>query len=134
MMSYIIDKLAWICIKDRKLLMTKSKGKELYYIPGGKREVGEEDKDALVREIKEELSISILTDTINYVKTFDAQADKASEGIIVKVICYQSEFKGEIRASSEIEKIAWMNYDDKERCSLVSQLILEYLKNNELID
>ncbi|WP_391529153.1 NUDIX domain-containing protein [Photorhabdus akhurstii] len=133
-MNYIVDKLAWICTKDKKLLMTKSKGKELYYIPGGKREVGEEDKDALMREIKEELSISILSDTISYVKTFEAQADKASEGIIVKVICYQSEFEGEIRASSEIEEIAWINYDDKERCSIVSQLILEYLKNNELID
>ncbi|MCC4820109.1 NUDIX hydrolase, partial [Vibrio lentus] len=35
-MHKVIDKLAWIFIKDGKLLMVRSKGKELFYLPGGK--------------------------------------------------------------------------------------------------
>lgn len=31
-----IDKLAFIYIKDKQILMTLSKGKDTYYIPGGR--------------------------------------------------------------------------------------------------
>lgn len=50
------DKLAWIYIKNRKILSTRSKGKNVWYIPGGKREKGESGKEALIREVKEELT------------------------------------------------------------------------------
>lgn len=43
----IIDKLAWIHVVDKQILSTRSKGKEKYYIPGGKRENGETDAQAL---------------------------------------------------------------------------------------
>jgi hypothetical protein len=43
-MKYI-DKLAWIHIVDRQILSTRSKGKDTYYIPGGKREGDESDHD-----------------------------------------------------------------------------------------
>ncbi len=35
-----IDKLAFIFINNRKVLSTLSKGKDTFYIPGGKREEG----------------------------------------------------------------------------------------------
>ena len=55
-----IDKLAWIYIRDRRILSTRSKGKNAWYIPGGKKEQGETDKQALVREIKEELTLILI--------------------------------------------------------------------------
>ena len=48
----IIDKLAWVHIIDGRILMTRTEGREKYYIPGGKREHGENDAKALSREIK----------------------------------------------------------------------------------
>jgi 8-oxo-dGTP diphosphatase len=60
----MIDKLAWCCIKDKRLLGARSKGKNIYYIPGGKREEGESDHEALIREIKEELSVDLKPETI----------------------------------------------------------------------
>ena len=33
-----IDKIAFIYLKDKKILSTLSKGKDAYYIPGGKRD------------------------------------------------------------------------------------------------
>ena len=50
-----VDKIAFIEIKNGRILSTKSKGKSKYYIPGGKRELGETDEQTLVREIIEEL-------------------------------------------------------------------------------
>ncbi len=56
----LIDKLAWIEIKDNSILLTKSYGKDKFYIPGGKREEDESDEGALTREIYEELSRRLL--------------------------------------------------------------------------
>src|SRR5680860_1506515 len=39
----IIDKLGWVHIVEGRILMTRTEGREKYYIPGGKREPGESD-------------------------------------------------------------------------------------------
>lgn len=39
----MIDKIAFICIYNRHILSTQSKGKDVFYIPGGKREPGQTD-------------------------------------------------------------------------------------------
>jgi ADP-ribose pyrophosphatase YjhB (NUDIX family) len=129
-----IDKLAWICIKNNRLLCARSKGKNIYYIPGGKREIGESDEAALTREIKEELSIDLLYPTIKYMETFKAQADGKADGIMVKISCYQANYLGEIKANAEIEEVIWLNYEDKVQCSLATQLIMEWLKAKKMID
>ena len=129
-----IDKLAWLCIKDKRLLVARSKNNDAYYIPGGKRELGERDHDALIREVKEELSVNLIPSTIRSAGIFSAQAHGKPEGQLVKMTCYQAEFTGEIRADSEIEEVQWFNYDDKERCSLVTQIIMGQLKLDGLIE
>ncbi|WP_153009711.1 NUDIX domain-containing protein [Mastigocoleus testarum] len=52
----MIDALVWICIKDRQVLCTRTHGKDVFYMPGGKREDGESDWDGLFREIQEEVT------------------------------------------------------------------------------
>lgn len=105
----LIDKLAWIEIKDKSILSTKSYGKDKYYIPGGKRESGETDEQALCREIKEELSIDLKKDTIKYVGVFEAQAHGQPAGTIVKMTCYSADFTGQLKVDSEIEEVKWLN-------------------------
>ncbi len=52
MHKHFIDKLAFIYVKDKKVLVTLSKGKDIWYLPGGKREENETDIQALTREVK----------------------------------------------------------------------------------
>ena len=54
--------------------MALSSGKDVYYVPGGKRKTGETDQQALRREVKEELGVEILPKTLKYRGTFQAQA------------------------------------------------------------
>lgn len=75
-----IDKIALIYLKDGKILSTLSKGKDTYYIPGGKREGKEKDEETLIRECKEELTIDIIKNTIKYYGTFEAQAHGKQKG------------------------------------------------------
>jgi 8-oxo-dGTP pyrophosphatase MutT (NUDIX family) len=132
-MSAVIDKLAWIYIKNKQILITRSKGKDTYYIPGGKREQGETDQAALIREIKEELDIDLDTETIEFFGQFEAQAHGKPEGTLVRMLCYTARFSGEIRAAAEIEEVRWFQYADKEKCSPVDHLIFDFLKEKGLI-
>lgn len=124
----MIDKLAWIEIKNGKILSTKSFNKEKYYIPGGKREDGESDVQALTREISEELQVQLIPDSIRYMGTFEAQADSHPEGILVKMTCYTAEYTGELKASAEIEWMEWLSYSDLESVSAVDKIIFKQLK------
>lgn len=122
-----IDKMAWIYLKEAKILSTLSKGKDTYYIPGGKREGNETDEETLIRECKEELTISIKKDSIKYYGTFEAQAHGKAEGITVKMTCYMADFEGELQANSEIQEIKWLRYSDLDKISPVDKLIFEDL-------
>lgn len=44
---------------DGKILVCKKRGKKYYFLPGGHVEFGESAKEALKREIKEELGLNI---------------------------------------------------------------------------
>ena len=122
-----IDKIALLYLKDGQILSTLSKGKDTYYLPGGKRELNETDEQTLIRECKEELTIDIKEDTIKYYGTFKAQAHGKAKGIIVKMTCYTAEFIGEIKPSSEIQEIRWLNYKDIDIISPVDKLIFKDL-------
>ncbi len=128
-----IDKIALIEIENGKILSTKSKGKNKYYIPGGKRENSETDVQTLIREIKEELSVDIIQESIEYVGTFKAQSDGATDGIIVKMTCYQANYIGDIKADNEIEEIRWLNFSDLEIISEVDKIIFKHLKDKGLL-
>lgn len=130
----MIDKLAWIYIKDKKILSTLSKGKDKYYIPGGKRENYENDIETLTREIKEELMVDLNLDTLKYYGVFKAQAHGKTEGIVVKMSCYFAEYIGDLKANSEIAEIVWLNYNDIDKVSPVDKLIFKDLYDKGLIN
>lgn len=130
----IIDKLAWIELKNKSILSTRSYGKDKYYIPGGKREIGETDEQTLIREIQEELNVTVDSKTLQYIGTFEAQSHGHAEGVIVKMTCYSGQYSGELKASSEIEEIKWLNFSDKDKISEVDKLIFDSLHKNNLLD
>jgi len=123
-----IDKIAYIRIENGKILSTRSKGKTKYYIPGGKRENNETDEETLIREIREELNVSIISATINYFGTFKAQADSQKAGVIVKMTCYTAEYEGNLEPCSEIGEIKWLSYADRDKVSAVDKIIFDFLK------
>lgn len=132
-MKNIIDKLAYICIKDQKILMSLSRGKKTWYIPGGKRENDETDHEALIREVKEELSIELMPVTIKEYGVFEAQAHGHPEGVKVRMSCYTSEYEGELLPASEIEKLEFFPWSRKSESSAVDHLIFDDLREKKLI-
>lgn len=132
-MKRFIDKLAYIYIEDHRILMSLSRGKDTWYIPGGKRDGEETDAEALIREVEEELSVKIKPETISKYGVFEAQAHGHPEGVLVRMTCFTGEFEGELLPASEIEKLEFFPYSRKFESSTVDHLIFEDLKQRSLI-
>jgi len=129
-----IDKIAFIDIQDGKILVSKSIGKNVYYIPGGKRENGETDEHTLIREVKEELSVDIIPNTIEYYGIFTAQADGKKEGVAVRMTCYKAKYEKTLKPANEIEVIDWLEFKDIEMVAAVDKKIFKHLKANNQIN
>ncbi len=134
MQKTYIDKLAWIHIKDRTVLMTKSRNNDTWYSPGGKREGNETDQEALIREIKEELTIDLIPATISYYGTFESHAHGKPAGTMVRMTCYSASYTGILQPASEIESITYLSSTEQEHISDVGRLVFEDLHNKNLID
>ena len=132
-MSSVIDKLALIYLQDHRILAARSKGKDTYYLPGGKRETGESDHAALIREIKEELSVELRPETLTYLGQFEAQAHGQQAGTLVRMTCYTADYAGTLAPAAEIAELAWLAYADKARTSPVTHLIFDWLQECHLL-
>ena len=129
----IIDKLAWVHLRDQKILCARSKSNDTYYFPGGKREAGESDEAALLREIKEELNVDLRPKTLVYLGQFEAQAHGKPPGVLVRMTCYTADYDGVLTPTSEIAEIAWLGYADKAHTSVVAHQIFDWLQERALL-
>ncbi len=134
MRKAFIDKLAFIDIKDKKVLSTRSLGKDTWYIPGGKRKAEETDKEALIRETKEELTVDLIPKSISHYGTFEAQAHGKPEGTIVRMTCYTGKYQGKLTSSAEIAEYRYVDYSWKNKSSPVDKLIFDDLKARGLLE
>ena len=128
-----IDKLALLYLKDGKVLCTMSHGKDTWYLPGGKREAGESDIEALKREVREELSVELDDATIQPYGVFSAQAHGKPEGVFVQMTCYTAELIGDIKPASEIARVEFHSYSDDIPKSAVDYLIFDDLHAKGLL-
>ncbi|MHA1549957.1 MAG: NUDIX hydrolase [Alphaproteobacteria bacterium] len=133
MKKMCIESLSCIFIKNKKILCVRSKGRDLFYLPGGKREQGETDKQTLLREIKEELSVNLIEESILKYGVFKGQADSKLNGVMIKLICYIANFSGKLKISSEIEEFKWLSYLDKDKIPVAGYQVFDDLKKKDLI-
>ncbi len=126
-MADLIDTVAWVRLEGGRILCARPRGKDVFYIPGGKREGVETDLQTLVREVAEELTVAIRPDTVAHVGTYRAEAHGQAPGTLVSMACYAADYTGTLAASSEIEEVAWFGYADRDRVPPVDQVLFDDL-------
>ncbi|WP_067491834.1 NUDIX hydrolase [Actinomadura hibisca] len=131
-MGKVIDKVAWICVRDGRVLAVRSHGRDAFYLPGGKREPGEDDAATLAREVGEELGVALTGDPV-HLGTWAAPADGRSDGATVRMACYTAGHAGTPRAAAEIAEVAWLSSADAGRVSAATALVLAALRESGLI-
>ena len=116
----MIDTVAWVRLEHDRILCARPREKDVFYIPGGKREGAETDLQTLRREIAEELTVTLLPETVRHVGIYEADQ--------VRMSCYTGDYVGTLTASSEIDELAWFSYTDRYRVPPVDQLLFDDLK------
>jgi 8-oxo-dGTP diphosphatase len=124
-----VDTVAWVHLEQGRVLCARPRGKDVFYVPGGKREGAETDLQVLLREISEELTVALRPETVRHVGTYQAaQPDGRLERVTVRMSCYSAEYSGTLAASSEIEELDWFCYADRSRVPMVDQLLFDDLR------
>jgi 8-oxo-dGTP diphosphatase len=128
-MPAFIDTVAWVYLENGRILCVRPHGRDVFFIPGGKREGGESDLQTLLREISEELTVQLRPETVAHVGTYEAnESNSLPGGAMVRMSCYTGDYTGTLAASSEIDELAWFSYADRPRVPPVDQLLFDDLK------
>ncbi|SFQ67700.1 ADP-ribose pyrophosphatase YjhB, NUDIX family [Amycolatopsis arida] len=130
----MIDSLAWIFVRDRRLLGVRTRGRAKFYLPGGKREEGESDVAGLCREIREELGVELDPLSFRLFAVFDERADGYADGRRVHMTAYRAAHRGEFVPGREIAELAWLSSADAPRCPPAGRRALRLLAESGEVD
>jgi 8-oxo-dGTP diphosphatase len=116
-----IVKIGLAVTDGARLLLVRKRGGRSYILPGGKPERGEDDFQALAREIDEELGCGIDASSVYYLGAFsDVAADL--ENTVVTVRLYAARLTGSPAPTSEIEQLEWFSPHVASRITLAPSL------------
>lgn len=113
-MGESIYKVGAIILNDEKQILVVRKifkDRTEFIIPGGRQEKGETDEQTLVRELKEELGVSV--DAFSFFGKFNEQAIFEDVPLVMSV--YRVEIEGQPSPQSEIKEYVWVgrNYEQE---------------------
>ena len=103
-----IYRVAGIIIKDKKLLFARATGEDSFFGPGGRIEDGETPEQAMVRELKEELSIDVSPEDLEFFGDYSAATDThrgkttRTKAFVVK------KWSSDPVPSAEVEELKWL--------------------------
>jgi 8-oxo-dGTP diphosphatase len=117
--------VAGVIQQENRILMCRSRGREHYYLPGGKINPSESLEEALIRECKEEITIDIIPSTIKLFSRFEAEAYGFQEPRIVIMNCFNFDYVGTIQAAAEIDDIFWAGMEDLEKLAPAGKILMK---------
>lgn len=100
-----------IVTKNNQLLLAYSNNKNAWYLPGGKVDKGETSKEALIREVREELNIDLQPDKIENYKHISAPAYGESPELIMEQDTFRYDLTEKIQPSHEIAAVKFFDLE-----------------------
>lgn len=108
MMKKQLHTAGLLAVRDNRLLLTFSRNKKAWYLPGGKVDAGETAAGALIREIEEELGVRLAEGQLTYYGHVTADAF-GEQDLVMEQDCFLCELPGELQPSNEIEAVAYFS-------------------------
>lgn len=100
-----------VVAKNNQLLLAYSSNKNAWYLPGGKVDKGETSREALIREIHEELNIDLQPDKIEKYKHISAPAYGESSELIMEQDTFRYDLTEKIQPSHEIAAVKFFDLE-----------------------
>jgi 8-oxo-dGTP pyrophosphatase MutT (NUDIX family) len=109
----VLDVVGWVHVSEGRLLAVRARARDRLYLPGGKREPGEDDWTALSREVHEELGVRLARSTFRSIGVVEAPAHDQPPGTRVRMACYTADYEGELSATGEVDEWLFVDPDDR---------------------
>lgn len=137
-MQNAIHKSAAVILQDRKLLLSRNQGKDIFIAPGGKLEPGETSVQALIREMKEEQGITIVATDVELLGTYHAVAagQEAEQTQLMMDVYFVHKYKGELSPQAEIAENLWWDTSltEVKQGSIFEHDVIPELVRRKLLD
>lgn len=134
----LIHKASGIIIRDRKLLLSRSKARDTFVSPGGKLEADETPQQALIRELQEEQGIIVAIEDLELFGHFQAIAAGHEEQYtpIIMDVYMVKRYEGVPTPQSEIAENLWFDTSMQhvKQGSIFEHEVIPRLKAQNLID
>ena len=122
--SDVIDQIAWIYTKDRKLLCLRNEG-SAYRIPTADKSLDDSDGETLFRMAKEDLGVDLDIASLQILELFQVEADESQKTL--RKTCYRAKFTGALSQTNHITELCWLGLADKDAVSKIDRKIFDYL-------
>jgi len=119
----VIETANWILRDGENILSVRSHGRDQFYLPGGKIDPGETAREAIKREIKEELGVDLIPGTLRQLGTFAGQGHNLPEGAIVRMTCFTGYYCGTLAPEREIAELRWLSPRERHLMAPMGQKI-----------
>src|ERR1700677_787402 len=120
-----LDVVAWVHADAGRVLTVRSRGRDLLYLPGGKREAGEDDWTAISREVLEELGVALDRSSFGLLGVVRAAAHDQPDYDLVRMSCFTAGYTGTLRACAEVSEYRYLLPADRALLSPASQAALD---------
>jgi 8-oxo-dGTP diphosphatase len=121
-------------IRNRRVLMVTARGRDVWYMPGGKIDPGESEADAAAREADEEVGVSVDPAALEFLFTVLIQAHGEPSGRLVRMSVFGAESAEEPLPGNEVDAVHWATSADEPRCPPAGIEVLRRLHGAGLID
>lgn len=106
----VIEVVAAVVVgPDGRTLLVRKRGTAAFMNPGGKPEEGEEHRDALVRELQEEIGLLVESGALEPLGTFETDAANEPGHALVAHVFLLDLATSDHRVAAEIEESRWID-------------------------
>ncbi|MFC6878844.1 MULTISPECIES: NUDIX hydrolase [Actinomadura] len=128
-----LDVVAWVQVHEGRMLAVRSRGRDLLYLPGGKREAGETDWSALSREVREELALELDAATFRELGVVRAPAHDQPAHAHVRMACFTAAYRGDIAATNEVDEFHYVAPADRGLLAPAARAALDLARTRGLL-
>lgn len=126
-----ITRAAWACIIDRALLFVEED--DLFTLPGGKPFAGEDYRECLVREVREETHGELVVSTIRLFRQFTDQMDGGRKVHHFVHFADHVSLK-KMYPGRGVKRLVMFTTKDKNLTTRANREVIDALHNMDLID
>jgi 8-oxo-dGTP diphosphatase len=123
-----LTSVGWLYVRDGQVLGVRTRGRDRFYLPGGKPEPGESHQQALEREVREELGVQLRE--VRPAFTVTAPAHGLAAETLLTMHCFHGNAGGHPQPGAEIDELAWLDISGDDRAAPAVRAVLDRLTSS----